>query len=159
MPGGLCVVNTHRPNSSACKVRLGCGLCGRAARPAPLTLKHARATQTSTHRATVQSTHTCHTKERQHSHHTHKGKNNTTERRRRRHHRCCCCCLRERSERLICVWCKCWRSFVCVFLALCGCFISSVSAGLCGARVLDDVRRGPGSAKPAKPNLALQVQN
>ena len=32
----------------------------------------------------------------------------------------------------------------------CVCFPSSVSARLCGARVLDDVRRGPGSA-PAKP--------
>ena len=55
--------------------------------------------------------------------------------------------------------------FVCgvnVGALLCGtcvCFPSSVSARLCGARVLDDVRRGPGSAKPAKPSLALQVQN
>ncbi len=32
----------------------------------------------------------------------------------------------------------------------CVCFPSSVGARLCGARVLDDVRRGPGSA-PAKP--------
>ena len=32
----------------------------------------------------------------------------------------------------------------------CVCFPSSVSARLCGARVLDDVRRGPGGA-PAKP--------
>ena len=32
----------------------------------------------------------------------------------------------------------------------CVCFPSSVGARLCGARVLDDVRRGPGGA-PAKP--------
>ena len=45
---------------------------------------------------------------------------------------------------------------------VCVCFPSSASARLCGARVLDDVRRGLGSAahpQSPQPSLALQLQN
>ena len=86
----------------------------------------------------------CHTKDRQHAHHTQR-ENDTTN--------------GGLPPSVLSA-----RLFVCgvnVGALLCGtcmCFPSSVSARLCGARVLDDVRRGPGSAKPTKPSLALQVQ-
>ena len=68
-PGSLCVANTHKLNTSACKARLGCGLCGCAAQPAPRIVKHARATQMGTHRA--RKAHTL-TEPRKHTHtHSH----------------------------------------------------------------------------------------
>ena len=57
-----------------------CGLC--AARPAPHIVKHARATQTSTHRARKAHTLTelgKHTQKSANIRTTHKGKNNTTD--------------------------------------------------------------------------------
>ena len=46
----ICPAKKLKPNTSACKARLGCGLCGCAARPAPHIVKHTRgATQTSAH--------------------------------------------------------------------------------------------------------------
>ena len=46
----ICPAKKLKPNTSACKARLGCGLCGCAVRPAPYIVKHSRATpHTHTH--------------------------------------------------------------------------------------------------------------
>ena len=91
-----------------------CGLC--AARPAPHIVKHARATQTSTHRARKAHTLT------ELGKHTQKSANIRTT---------------HNVVRMLALFCVCFPR----------------------SGVLDDVRRARGSGKPAKPSLALQLQN
>ena len=118
--GGFYLANKRKPNTSDCKARHGCGLCGCAARPTPHIVKHARASHKRALTELGEHTHT-HTRATQKSaniHTTHKGKNNSIDeaRAKRAPHRYCC--WRARSARPLCVWCECCRSFVCAFLAL-----------------------------------------
>ena len=121
----ICLAKKPKPNTSACKARLGCGLCGCAAWPAP--------------RASHRQAHARHTKERSRrkphtTPHTHiKGGRSL--------------CSRQQKYR--------WGAsppsvFFLPSVCVVWCVVFYMSVLLCGARVLDNVRRGPGSA-PAEP--------
>ena len=112
----ICPAKKLKPNTSACKARLGCGLCGCAARPAP--------------RASHRQAHARHTKERS------RRKPHTTPhtQREKQKYRWGACppsvLLLARAKRAP-------PLYVCVVW----CVVFYVSVLLCGARVLDDVRR------------------